>query len=440
MPLVTLLTWVATLSIIVTLNLLIAIRFGYRAGLLPILFAFVPPMIFFPFAFDTQNILATGPYHFRHIVANLPKAWTIFGSTALVAMAAIFWSLNVSNRDPVVRLGFFGRSITKLVLDDNAALGLFIFQGILFIFLIASGFTYGAGTFSAFEDTTLRPVINLTSSVFSLSVALCLVRVMIRRSVSRWVVLLLTMFMAGLSGQRTVVLFPLIVFSLIFLSVRSIKFSIWPAIIALFLTPIAMAMADYRSTAVAITGQTAPVHSVQRNGLVSRFVYGNQFSDVRDLAWILSGYDGKLLLGKSYMAGYTPFIPSAYWDYRRKWGLGDWTVRRAGLDPRHHSGLRGGLFSELYFNFGFLVALVGAALVGLMIGVIIRQEVEHDRLIVDQARRAAFSLTSYIKVSLLLSTVFSPAFFGVPVIILLLLVVDTTIQMSPLRPRQLELA
>lgn len=431
MSLVVLLTWLAAVSIIVAINLLITVRHGFRTCLLPILLGFLPPMLFFPFSFDRQNILATGPLAFRRIVTNLPEAWMIFGSTALVAMLVVYWTVNLPLATGRTTLGFFGRGVTKLVLNDTAAIVLFVVQIILFVLLISSGFTYGAGTFSAFENTALRPVINFANALFALSVPLCLVRVSDRRSALNWIMLFGTIFMAGLSGQRSTVLFPLLIFALIYMSSRSIKFSIWPAIFALMLMPVAMVMADYRSTAVAIEGRAAPVERGNRTGLIAEFVYGNQFSDVRDMAWILSGYDGRLLMGRSYLAGATFFIPSRYWDYRRQWGLGDWTVRQAGLDPRYHSGLRGGFFSELYFNFGLLVALIGAAATGFVIGSILRHEIDHDRVVQNHTRRAAFALANYLKVALLLNTVLSPGFFGVPVILMALFLADMAVAIGP---------
>lgn len=431
MSLVVLLTWLAAVSIIVAINLLITVRHGFRTCLLPILLGFLPPMLFFPFSFDRQNILATGPLAFRRIVTNLPEAWMIFGSTAVVATLVVYWTVHLPRGTGRTTLGFFGRGVTKLVLNDTAAIILISIQTILFIFLLSSGFTYGAGTFSAFENTALRPVINFANALSSLSVPLFLVRISHRRSALNWILLFASIVMAGLSGQRSAVLFPLIIFSLIYMSSRSIKFSIWPAVFALMLMPVAMVMADYRATAVVSEGRAAPAAQGNRAGFVAGFVYGNQFSDVRDMAWILSGYDDQLLMGRSYVAGATFFIPSRYWDYRRQWGLGDWTVRQAGLDPRYHSGLRGGFFSELYFNFGLIVALLGAAATGFVIGRILRHEIDHDRVVQNHTRRAAFALANYLKVALLLNTVLSPGFFGVPVILMALFLADMAVAIGP---------
>lgn len=428
MPFLILLTWVVGVATFLALNLTIALRFGYRAALLPVLFGFVPPILFFPFAFDVANVNVVGPYQFRRILAHLPQAWYLFGTTGITFMAVLV-AVATQKRDRVsVKLDFFDRSMTKLVIDDTAAGGLFLLQLALFVFLIWSGFQYGAGTFSAFTNTGLRPVMNAANTLFSLGVLLSAVRLMNRVTAVRSIIFLVTLFMGGLSGQRGVTLIPLIIFSLVFLSVRSIKFSIWPAVLGLLMIPLALTISDYRSTAIPVRGAGTVVQTDQRS-IVTRFAYGNQFSDVRDLAWIMSGFNGRLLLGRSYLAGYTPFIPSKFWGYRRQWGFGDWTVRQAGLDPTRHGGLRGGFFSELYFNFGFIVAMLGAVIVGVVYGRILRHEVDHDEVVTDRVRRSAVALASYTKATVLLSIIFSPSFFGVPVTLLVLLTVDVLVRL-----------
>ena len=435
MPLLVSLTWLVGIATFLSLNLVIALRFGYRASLLPVLFGFVPPMLFFPFAFDKANGSVLGPYQFRRVFAHLPEAWYLFGTTGLLFMVMLFLVATQKRQVSSVRLDFFDRSMTKLVINDNAALGLFLFEAALFLLLIASGFKYGAGTFSAFENTALRPVMNAANSLFSIGVLLSAIRFMNRRSVGRALVLVTTLFMAGLSGQRGVTLIPLIIFSLIFMSVRSIKISIWPALLGIVLVPLALAISDYRSSAVPANGARVAASTGDQRGTIAKFVYGNQFSDVRDLAWIMSGFDGRHILGKSYLAGYTAFIPSKYWNYRRQWGFGDWTVRQAGLDPEHHSGLRGGFFSELYFNFGLVAALLGAMVTGWLYGHILRHEVDHDQAISEPVRRSAMSFSSYTKATVLLSVIFTPGFFGVPVVIGLLAVVDVLVRLRPASSR-----
>ena len=431
MPLLVLITWLVGLAVFLSLNLLIALRFGYRAALLPVLFGFVPPVIFFPFAFDKANVNAVGPYAFRRIVVQLPEAWYLFGTLGAAFIIALFLTATQARTPRSIALGFFDRSLTKLVIDDRAAMGLFAFEALAFLFLIAKGFHYGAGTFSAFDNTALRPVMNAANVLFSLGVLLSAIRLMNIPTVVRGLVLLVTLFMAGLSGQRGVSLVPLVIFSLIFLSVRSIKISIWPALLVVVMVPLAISISDYRATAIPERGTQAAPRTTDQRGVVAKFVYGSQFSDIRDLAWILSGFDGHRLMGRSYLAGYTPFVPSRYSSFRRQWGFGDWTVRQAGLDPNRHGGLRGGFFSELYFNFGYVVAMLGAIVSGILYGRILRHEVDHDRLVADRVRRSAVAMSSYTKATILLSVIFTPGFFGVPVVIGVLLVVDWLVRLCP---------
>jgi hypothetical protein len=92
--------------------------------------------------------------------------------------------------------------------------------------------------------------------------------------------------------------------------------------------------------------------------------YGNSLSDIRDFAWVLTGWDDSLLLGKTYFAGFLDFIPRELMPYRDEWGFGKFTARTAGLNPDIHAGLRPGIFGEAYFNFG----ICGIVLCGLLTG------------------------------------------------------------------------
>ena len=51
-------------------------------------------------------------------------------------------------------------------------------------------------------------------------------------------------------------------------------------------------------------------------------LYGNTFSDLRDFAWVLTGFHDDFLLGKTYLSGWLSFFPSGFFEYRRLYGLG----------------------------------------------------------------------------------------------------------------------
>jgi hypothetical protein len=98
------------------------------------------------------------------------------------------------------------------------------------------------------------------------------------------------------------------------------------------------------------------------------FFYGNNFSDLRDFAWMLAFWDGEWLAGRTQLAGALGFIPAFLSPFRTEWGWGRVSVEMVGIGfrdtPGLHPGLRPGAFGEPYLNFG----LPGVILGGLALG------------------------------------------------------------------------
>ena len=94
--------------------------------------------------------------------------------------------------------------------------------------------------------------------------------------------------------------------------------------------------------------------------------YGNNFSDLRDFAWVYAHWDHHFWLGKTYLAALTSFVPRFASEFRDHWGLGAATALTVGFDPHVHPGVRPGAFGEGYLNFG----VVGVVAVGLFVGMV----------------------------------------------------------------------
>ncbi len=86
----------------------------------------------------------------------------------------------------------------------------------------------------------------------------------------------------------------------------------------------------------------------------SGLFYGNNFSDIRDFAWILSYWDEEYIFGKSYLAGLISFIPRSLSTFRDTWTISIYTNSLIGADSSVFPGLRPGKFGEVFFNFGFI--------------------------------------------------------------------------------------
>lgn len=98
--------------------------------------------------------------------------------------------------------------------------------------------------------------------------------------------------------------------------------------------------------------------------ILGEIFYGNSFSDVRDLSWVLSLWDGNYFYGKTYLAAFMSFIPSSMSAYRTQWSIGKVTATMAGYSITEHPGIRPGTFGEVYLNFGIL----GVIILGILMG------------------------------------------------------------------------
>lgn len=106
--------------------------------------------------------------------------------------------------------------------------------------------------------------------------------------------------------------------------------------------------------------------------ILDEMIYGNTFSDVRDGAFILKGWEESglgYLFGKTYGAGLLSFIPSSISAFRLKWAWGRFstTMLFGWVD---HTGLRGGNSMEAYLNFGWFGVIVASMIQGFLTGYI----------------------------------------------------------------------
>ncbi|MGC2596033.1 MAG: O-antigen polymerase [Rhabdochlamydiaceae bacterium] len=102
--------------------------------------------------------------------------------------------------------------------------------------------------------------------------------------------------------------------------------------------------------------------------LLFKILYGNNFSDTRDFAWILTYWDEEYLYGKTYLAALISFIPRAFSSIREEWSISMYTNRLTGFDSETMPGLRPGMFGESFFNFSY----PGVVLFGLLFGFALR--------------------------------------------------------------------
>lgn len=106
------------------------------------------------------------------------------------------------------------------------------------------------------------------------------------------------------------------------------------------------------------------------NDIKVEILYGNTFSDIRDGAFVLKGYDNKFdgyLYGKNYFADIISIIPSSISNYRETWSYGSFSTKTL-FNMEDHYGLRGGWFLEPYINFGYIGIIIIALVTGRIFG------------------------------------------------------------------------
>lgn len=104
---------------------------------------------------------------------------------------------------------------------------------------------------------------------------------------------------------------------------------------------------------------------------IAEIAYGNNFSDIRDGAFILVGFkhtiDNSYIMGNTYFAALLSFLPSSVLEFRHTWSYGHFVTMGLFGWPDHF-GLRGGNGMEGYLNFGLPGVLFVSIIQGLIAG------------------------------------------------------------------------
>jgi oligosaccharide repeat unit polymerase len=409
-----LLLWILAEAVIVGLFLHVLFRHGIRTWMAAYGMFVLAPFTMAPFAYDEANRRAVGSF-FAAIRASLDEAvaLSVLG-LALFAVGAL-WAVFV--RRPPTRSGLLPQIAStwdRQVWTPLSFWLLIALSLVLTLALVAAGIPFGSGLSEAFTGRGLRPMLNVWQSVFSLSVPFCVCYALSRPSGPLVLATLLLLAASFYTGQRTVSLINMIIGAGAFFAFRKEgRLSLRGRFLVVIL-------------AGALLLSSALVYQVRSGGQVDLllaihsfygdFAYGNQFSDIRDFAWVLSGYDGEPLGGLSYLAGFaSPFL-SADSPLRADYGIGRWTLWTAGLDTNAHGGLRMPFFSELYFNFGLVglglvTPILGYLTAGLLAGL--------RRYSLSVGRNPSAELLAALLLFLLRDIVFTSAMFRVPVVLAL---------------------
>lgn len=409
------LTWALVLGTSGFITFKLFVRYGYKSIMVHLLVSFIAPAIFYPFAYSRKNIDAIGGAY-GYVVMELPGAWLIYGSLCLITFLALYWTVRRAQVKPT-DYPLFSQTIRSVIASKPLFTTVFAIHFLLTAVLVLNGMQYGAGLSMGIANPQIRPILNIWQVWTTFCLLMLIGGAYVHQTAYTITLAVLAVVMAGLTGQRSVIFFPLIVIMCLALSHKNIRISLKPILFLALAIPIAVQMQNYRY----YVGLGEKDRGSESNVLES-VAYGNQFSEVRDFAWIIASYNGPPLMGKTFLSGYTSFIPSSLMPSRQKWAFGRWTATQADLDTRYHPGLRGGPYSEIYFNFGYVISVVFAALTGFILGKLLLWESANARS-GNRLRSISTGIASYLMAMFWLDVIFSVNFFYVFVISAFLVVV-----------------
>jgi oligosaccharide repeat unit polymerase len=376
-------------------------RQGYRLDfwyMQLFLLCIFPNMLMLPFAKSDLNLLVLGG-DLNAVVAVLPTVFLIAmaGYLAMLAGGGL-WRL---------QLGVGMRSAASKVLDIiprsslmlMSSRGVLVFQSvlclalqfaILAVYFSQNGLAFDLRSYT-FENPTIRPIALIISNYSIIIASHCLARYIDKKEK---ILLACTL---------------LLTFGLVFFGARGNLLSIYLNILICYVVMRRRSISLFRVVCLACVVMAAMFYIGNARGgdysvsgllgsLFFLIFYGNNFSDLRDFAWVYSSWNHVFWGGKTYLAALLAFIPRFASEFRDTWGLGVATASTVGFDPQVHPGLRPGAFGEGFFNFG----LLGVIAVGLLLGIVLRYvdtQVKQSLAAPDPSMMQAFAATMLLGVS-----------------------------------------
>lgn len=358
----------------------------------------LPNMFMLPFCRSELNYPVLGR-DFPAVVAVLPDIFLIslVGYFAIL-VGGLVWRIHIglgTRKLAIKLLDILPQCSMMLMSSRNllvfqALLCLVLQAGILILYFGQSGFGFDLRSYT-FAHPALRPVALIISN-YSIIIA--------SHSLARYV---------DKKEKALLACTLLLSLGLVFFGARSNILSIYVSVLLCYLirlrTRISLLKLTLIISAILLIGlYLGNVRSGQYSLssfftlLAAALLYGNNFSDLRDFAWVDALWNHQLWMGKTYLAALMAFVPRFASEFRDTWGTGAATATTLGLDPHVHPGVRPGYFGEGYFNFG----LLGVMVVGILIGIIWRRiDIDVKRALTGPhpSMRKAFASTMLLGVA-----------------------------------------
>lgn len=319
---------------------------------------FIPVLIMYPFNASKVNIISTGQAYFK-LEPYIDRAFaiTIIGYICIWIGRYIYDTMKLNSIISVIYIPI--KPFEKIVyFNINKKLTIFFLSFITIVLLsliiliqFKEGYVFNPRGFFL-KQGYLRPIYNLTISIYPITILYTFLFYLKYRYLWAKRVLYLLFIFGIFLGTRGTILGSLItmyMFYVFFIKKGREKINkiLLIGIIAIFF---ALYIDSLRH------GQYNPIYTLFQGA--SKIFYGNNFSDTRDFAWILSYWNGDYFWGKTYLAGLISFIPRFISDFRSNWAISVVTDKMVGFEPSEHAGLRPGMFGEAYLNFGILGVII----------------------------------------------------------------------------------
>ncbi|UIR30977.1 oligosaccharide repeat unit polymerase [Priestia flexa] len=350
----------------------------------------LPYIIIYPFSASLKNLDTIGNV-FLLVRDNVDKAYiiTLIGYIFVYLglyyhdfsyRKTIMYSIVEKTNNITSELIYFSLK-NKYFLKILYIVSIFLMTYISLKVISSYGFSFNFRSY-VMGDTSLRPLFNFVMvSMVPFVVTFMIIRYLDVKKNNMLLSLLVLIFFLFFSGSRTSIVWPILNALFIYFIAKKLELRLLKLIIfGGFSLLLILYLGDLRA------GNYSFLNSIST--FSSKILYGNNFSDIRDFAWILTYWDENYINGKSYLAAFFAFVPRSISELREIWSISVYTSNMVGLDPDIHAGLRPGKFGEAFFNFGY----IGVAAIGFITGYVLRYTDVKIKTIINRQRDINYTL------------------------------------------------
>ena len=321
-----------------------------------ILYVIIPILIMYPVSASYINIVSVGT-DIVFIDRYVDEAYFI----SIIGYISMLIGRCLYKKPKTININCLEKIIIKNLSNKSFYNILYSISLCLFIIVILLLYKYPEFLFNGravrFINSSLGFILNFILSYIMFSLTFFFLNIWKHKSKLSLVYSIISIFMSILMGSRVILMTPIfmIITMLICFYNKSVK--IWHFIIGIL---------SILTMMIILSFLRLPDNDYAFISIIIEILYGNTFSDLRDFAWVLSGFNDDFLFGKTYVSALISFIPSSLISFRETYGIGVITNKFAGI-VFEHFGLRTGIFGEAFLNFGYLGVIIIGAITGYLL-------------------------------------------------------------------------